>query len=312
MNLDKTLQANLDNLENENYDIFITASGFESRARFIAESYKIKAARKICFGFIEYQDNDVRKQNDNLFNKLGFEYSLASGNDSKEIIRKVSVLIDSFNKKEIINILIDYSSMTRIWYAAVIKLLKFRFSSTQKINIFFCYSFSKFVPPPNDFTFNKYVGPIDGFYNITLPNKPSALIIGLGYVEARAYGLAEFFDVEPYLFIADASANESFFKTVVDVNKNLIASINEENIFTYPILNLKHTETLLFHIVKDLLDNYRLVLAPCGPKPFTLLCLLTALRFENVDVWRISAGEVDPPIDKNPNNEISLLRVTFA
>lgn len=58
----------------------------------------------------------------------------------------------------------------------------------------------------------------------------------------------------------------------------------------------------------DLLRNYRVILAPCGPKPFTLLSLITAIKLPDIDVWRISSGKAAPTIDKVADGEVFFLR----
>ena len=105
--------------------------------------------------------------------------------------------------------------------------------------------------------------------------------------------------------------NVDYFNEVCENNKNLLSSIKSDNIFYYPLSNLKYAETLLSQLIKDLLDDFRIILAPSGPKPFTLISLLAAFRFENVDVWRISAGEEELPTNKEASGSFSFFHATF-
>lgn len=306
----KTEQIELDFLKEIDFDLVITSSGYESRGVHLMSVTNINSKINIALGFDNYRDNEVRLKNDQYFAKLNFRSFIASGNSSDSIL---NILKDIFSLpvENKINILVDYSCMTRIWYAEVLKYFYYSNGINNLVNIYFSYSFSEYIPPPQKLTLNKFVSPINGFYSISAPVKPTVLIIGLGYVESRAFGLAEYFDVLPHLMIADRSFNESFYEEVIKQNSDLISSIPEENVFYYPLTNLIFTETLLNHLCQDLLSDFRIVLAPCGPKPFTLLSLITSLRLKYVDVWRISAGENEYPTDKKALGPTAILKVTF-
>jgi hypothetical protein len=53
---------------------------------------------------------------------------------------------------------------------------------------------------------------IEGFSFFSVPNKPSALIIGLGYEKNKAFGLTEYFDAETFLFYNSDAADKRFTK----------------------------------------------------------------------------------------------------
>lgn len=309
MKIKKTSQLEIDNIKDIHFDIILCSSGYESRSRYLCKSYKLNARKKVVLGFDNYTDLATRKTNDLTFKITGYESILSSGDSEKEVFDSLNFLLEL--NKESINILVDYSSMTRIWYAAVLKFISLNDFSKSSVNIYFSYSFSQFVLPPTEPSFNRHVGPIEGFYQISIPDRPTAVIIGLGYVESRAYGLAEYFDVEPHLFIADNSISSDYYNHVISNNSDLLQTVKNDNIFTYPLNNMVYTETLLSHLCRELKNNYRIVLAPCGPKPFTLLCLVTALRNNFIDVWRISAGIGEQPIDKKASGKILLYCVNF-
>ena len=306
----KTRQVDESVLDKIDFDLVLTASGFESRGSFLMMHHSsIKSKNRLVIGFDNFRDDIVRIANDKIFTSLGFKFVVCSGNEASPILRKLEEIFGDQSSKHI-NVLVDYSCMTRLWYAEILKF----FSSKERseIDLYFSYTVSKYVPPPNDPPLNKFVQPIEGFYSISVPVKPTALLVGLGYVSNRAYGLSEYFDVKPFLFLNDASFNEEFHNEVIQQNQELINDVPPSHIFEYPLNNLCFTETLLNHICLDLLRDYRVVLAPCGPKPFTLLSLVTSLRLENVDVWRISAGEDESPIDRQPLGKVLILKCTIV
>lgn len=310
MRLATTRSTSISDLEKKEYDLILTASGYESRCSFLVNNYSLKSYHKICFGFEKQKDQFARNSNDAIFKDKGFTIiDCASGSNSL-VIANLTDILKNITKDEI-NILVDYSSMSRVWYSSLLSFFRDTESLFERVNIYFSYTFSKFIPAPEAHVYNKIVGPLDGFYTISIPNKPTALIIGLGYIEERAFGLSEFLDAKPYLFISDPSVSQEFYEEVINNNKHLLENSESKDIFLYPLNNLPFTETLLFQLCNELNSNFRVILAPCGPKPFTLVCLLLALRIKNIDVWRISAGDDDIPIDKAASGEINILEVCF-
>jgi hypothetical protein len=302
----KTEQVDSNILQSVDFDLVLAASGYESRSTFLFTKSKLKSSNKFVINFESYKNDSIRIYNDNIFEKLGFKSWNECGDKFDSILNKLDLILKAISKKQI-KVLIDYSCMTRVWYAEILRYFSY-IENFAKIELYFSYSVSKFVDPPQNSPINKFVAPINGFYSISVPMKPTALIIGLGYVSSRAFGLAEYFDVKPFLFINDHNFNLDFHNEVISQNNDLIKSVSEENIFYYPLNNLSYTETLLNHLCTDLLNDYRVILAPCGPKPFTLLSLITSLRLNNVDVWRISAGENETPIDKQANGTLLVLK----
>ncbi|MEI3800522.1 MULTISPECIES: hypothetical protein [unclassified Chitinophaga] len=311
MNIRRTKQVSLAEIRNIPFDIVIMASGYESRASFLANiinDENIKFTEKIVLGFKESFDDPIRKNNDKIFTDLGYTIDELSGDETG----RLSLVLHNICKisSEEVNVLIDYSCMTRVWYAYILSYLNSS-EMEKKINLYFSYTHSKYIEGPKSAKYNKYVAPIDGFYSLSVPDRPAALIIGLGYIELRAFGLSEFFDVQPHLFISDPKNDIEYHLDVLNKNSRLINSVPRRNLTFYPLHNLLFTESQLSNLCLDLMTSYRVVLAPCGPKPFTLLCLLTSLRMRGVDVWRISGGSGDPILDKVASGEISILEVSF-
>ena len=89
--------------------------------------------------------------------------------------------------------------------------------------------------------------------------------------------------------------------------------MKSENIFRFPIHDLIYTNFLLENLCKALLNDFRIIIAPCGPKPFALLAMINALKYENyIEVWRISPGKRIPKINRKPTELVSVLEVTVS
>jgi len=290
-------------LEPKEVDMVITSNGYEDRCSYISEKYKslFIDSVKICLAFSK--NNKLN----NHFENLGYTIYKGHGDDDFFVERILKQSSQGFCGRKI-KLVVDYSSMTRVWYASI---LRFFYNSAIDVEIFFVYSFSKFLPPPKTKSHNVHVRPLDGFSTFSIPDKPTALLIGLGYEPMKANGLTEFFDAETFIFYNDKSTGEEFSHSVENVNKELIDATPIQNIFRYPIGNLSVTEKILNDLCRVLKEKYRIVIAPTGPKPFTLLSLICSLRHKNIDVWRVSAGENAEVMNREANGNISILRITI-
>lgn len=299
-----------ESLEGVNFDLVIASSGFESRATYLACTRSIKSDYKFSVGFDNYRDLPTRNANDIKFKQLGYELILASGNTENAIVN----LLGKFEfKNNVINILIDYSCMTRVWYASILKFFK-KYSNEKinTVNLFFSYSVAKYLPPPIEIVPNQYVNPIDNSFKISNPQKPTALVIGLGNENIRAFGLKELFDAETYVFYTDNSKNNRFSFDVEECNRELLDIISEENIFKYPLEHLSYLNFVLHFLCKKLEQRFKIIIAPCGPKPFTLIALLNSLMLTDTSVWRISPGEKASPVDREACGDILIAKVQFV
>jgi len=291
------------------FDLFIAATGYETRASFLAKK-NINANKKIALAFKDNVNNSIRVKNDLFFKNNGFELIEISGSDDLTIIQIIQYNI-SLKLEDEYSILIDYSSMTRVLYGAIIKFINTISMGKRKLSIYFSYCVAKFTPLTEEesATFNFY--PIKNYCNLSLPQKPTALIAGLGYEKKRVFGLREFFDAEAlYIFY---TGNNDYTNIVEEKNKEVLASVKVENTFQYQINDLVYTKMLLQDLCETLIQNFRIIIAPCGPKPFTLLSFIIANNIPNIDVWRISAGDDDSfIIDRKPSGEVITVELIYV
>lgn len=294
-------------------DLFITASGFESRANFQAIKFASFAKERISLGFNSEMDDEIRKLNDNFYISNNFSLSIVDGEGSintflNEIIDKICFLAKTDRQ---VLIYIDYSCMTKNWYSYLLYGI-FHLPKRKNIKLYLGYSHAEFVKYDGNQTLNRVVSPLFGYCDLSVPSKPTALIIGMGNEPNRIYGLKEYFDAAPYLFYSDSSYNDMYCEEVEVLNKDIMSEISPNNIFKFPIHDLTYTNYILENLCLTLLKNYRVILAPCGPKPFAILSMINSLKHDDsIEVWRISAGSKVPKIDRKPTGLISIIELTF-
>lgn len=263
-------------------DIFVGVMGREPRCSYLPQKiYKTKVAKE-CH-LIKYTQFDQYEVDGQFILHGPIEKSDTQSNPIWEIFQQIL----NTDKKEF-NVLIDYSSMTRSWYA------NFLFSCCELhidkiINLYFGYTIASFNSPATGISYK-----VDRMYNylhFNAPNRPTALIIGLGYEKDQAYSLMGYFNVGPddvYLFRTDKRTNEDYYQEVTKQNAELIKAVPDNHIFEYSLDDIISANKLLLDLCHELTFSNRVIIVPCGPKPFTLISLLTSIRNDSVDIWRAS------------------------
>lgn len=294
--------------------LFVAASGYEQRAPHAAEKLQdLRAKRRIALGFMDRRVL-AREDNDRRFRRLGFEVMEAEGSEMRPLATLIESTVAASKPGAKLRIVVDYTSMTRMWYAGVLRALaQERLGEVGSVTVDFVYSPSTYSRP-HDVPPNESIAPIPGFSSLQLPRTPIALIVGLGYERDRALGLVEY--VEPsrvVAFIADPGIDPRFEEDVLANNAMLLARLSSEDIIRYPLMSIETTSRLLTAVSLPLLeDQCRVVVAPLGPKPFTLVALIGALAHRGMDVWRVSAGQRERPYDREPEGSLIVGRAVFV
>lgn len=311
MNIEHAEQVEFNDLLKTRFDTVICACGFETRSTFLAKQFNSDyiSSNKVAFIF---KDRIVfsRKKNEKFYNENKFTIIECSGDDATPIQEYITEILES-SSNDTIRILVDYSSMTRVWYASIIYLLLNQ-KLNKKVEIFFSYSFSKFKPPPAPAP-NTFMEPISGFCNLRLPNKKTALIMGIGYELFRAQGFYEYLDpAYTSILFSDPAVDNKYTEFIIKNNPFFFQNREKFRLLSYPIENLRITDTLLCNLSLSLSKEYRVILAPMGPKPFTLLSLLLSAKYRFLDVWRVSSGILAPPVDRVPTGNVIICKVIFT
>jgi hypothetical protein len=307
--LSATQQRSASQVAGEAFDIFITASGYEQRAVHCMRKFPVnRIPKRVAFGFND-RITQQREDNDREFSRAAVPVMLSSG-DSGDVLREwVSEALEEFTGKPT-RVLVDYSSMTRTWYAAILEAFLIA-EVNSSIECVFSYSVAEYSAP-SYYSSNASVGPIPNFCSLSAPDKPSALIIGLGYEQERALGLVEYIDpAYTCAFYTDPALDQRFRDAVLQNNQAFLSKLPRERLYPYPLADLQRTGDMLNSVCRALLDEHRVILAPLGMKPFSLLCLLLATKLPEADVWRVTPGTKAAPIDRRAAGPILALAATF-
>ena len=279
----------------EDYDLFIGVVGDEPRSYYLATKTDL---------FQKAKNKYILKYNNNIPNPDGFPEGVEWVENDENNENPIWSIVEKHlvGEKEKLSIIVDYSSMSRLYYGAFLRSC-YEYKCKTKLVLCFVYNIAQPVPPPVDQSFS--FEPMPGYLHLKLPQNPTALIIGLGYEERRAYSLKDYFDAEAvYIFRTDRKTSPEYYDLVEKNNDRLLKTLSQRglnNVFEYSLDNICYTHKVLSDLCQELSNSYRIIIAPCGPKPFTLMSLLVSLRLENVDIWRIH--NVDNVVKKEGSDQ---------
>ncbi len=303
-------QVSFDYVYSNEIDLVIGVSGYEQRSPYLMERIRLGNETKLVLAFEDRKDELNRPRNDRIFKELGFQFISACGDLGLNVEDLVSSIPSG--KKEVLRILVDYSCMTKPWYASFIDYFSQASLSWRKVDILFSYTGSAYVEPMKPKPL-RMAEPLGYGSRGMMAGKPIALVIGLGYEKDRAEFLRKAVDPETtYCLYADPSSDQRFVEKVYINNFKLIDSLHKNQVFCYPLEDLTRTRQILTDLCLDLRLKYRIILAPLGPKPFALISMLVSTRYPDIEIWRVGAGKLESVYDRIPMGEPIVYRVEFG
>ena len=298
MELVHAYQIPFEELLKENIDILIAACSNESRSMHLVQLSNFNAQKKIAFLFKENNDSIVHAQNAMFFKAKGFECYELPGKSADEI----GVLLETIcceNRLGNIKLVVDYSSMSKMWYGKIINYFSYGEFDINKLTVYFCYTPEFFIPPAAQ-KFKSFIPePIVSKPPSVNDNKPLALVIGLGYQEGKAEFLCDFFKPDDvYFFLPGQSIDSKYTEEVKLINKTLLSKVLSSHILPYSALNVEEIDEKLTALCLNLRLDYRTILISNGPKTFSLASFLLNARYPDVEVWNLFGA--DNSLDLKP------------
>lgn len=305
-------QVGFGQVQGEEFDFFLAASGYEVRSTYLSDNIDIKAKHKIALGFDEMKNSPVRKKNDEFFRERGFETVELSVKDSQKVADMLDMLCKG-RKDENLRFLIDYSCMSKIWYAAIIKYFIDNESIISNMELYFSYTPAIFSEPQNIKPNRKLSGPTGLLRPNQAPVKPCALVMGLGYEKYVGESLFNNLNYDSlYVFYSNPAFDNRYVTKVMENNKKVLDTLLPERVFPYPVEDLEKTDSVLTSLCQELRLTYHVALLPVGPKPFTLSCFLLAARYPDIEVWDVKAVKEGVLYDRIPIGEPLVCKTVFS
>jgi hypothetical protein len=276
----------------------VVACGYEHRSQGVSTALHSLPQARYALCFREHASELARHENEGFFRSRRFQLHHV-GSDDSHVVQELTRRIVASSVAEGKGVAFDISTMTRSWHGAIIRELRLE-TFESPLETFFAYAPAQFLAPHSIAIPNEFVSPVDGFASLSTPDKPVALVIGLGYEKDGALGLQQLLDpAMTVLLVPNSGEGDLFYPLVMKHNREVLQRTSKEWIFEYSISEPASTFAMLASIVSGIRQSSRIVLASLGPKIFGLLCFLLASRFSDVSVWRISSGVHSRPRDSH-------------
>lgn len=290
-----------------NYDMGIFASTYEKRCTFIAKQIlKEKIECSTVFGKTEQNKTFQQHKNDDYYNENWTENIIPISENNDDII--FEILSNSF-EKESVKILIDYSSMPRLWYTAILNWARYS-SNFDMITIDFVYSEGKYRGLNKPMVIKEILS-IPGCEGVQFPFNKSVVIFGLGFDGIAPLTVLD--RLEPdvvYAFLASPGSLKSYPKKTINFNKPILSWIKEKNVLHLPLDSVEQTYRYLSDIVESHKENHDISIIPMGPKPHVLSSILLAFQYNEIACLRVST-ERESNVFVYPQGEVMVTRVVF-
>lgn len=302
----RVLDNDLDTVCKEQYDVCLFASGYESRCIHVPGLIDPSAVKNpLVFGFTEEAKSENRPYNDAFFsNKWKHPPIPLSSDDEKPIYEHLHKSTQSIDRP--IRILLDYSSMSRLWYAAVLNWARFA-ASGRSVIIDFIYSIGKYKEEEHSFVIRSMVS-VPGCEGRAYRLRESVAVFGLGFYGLATLCVLDHLEADTvYAFLATDEARADYAAKTRDSNKDLIRSSKTKAVLELPLASIETCYRNLAETIAPHRPDGEITLVPMGPKPQVLASILVAMRFPEVACLRVSSNP--DPADVKPTGDIVATRV---
>lgn len=284
----RVLDSDLDSFCKERYDVCIFSSGYESRCIHVPGLIDPGTiANPIVFGFMEESQSENRIKNDAFFKKRWRCVPIPlSGDDEKPIYDQLHKHTLSLNRP--IRILLDYSSMSRLWYTAVLNWARFA-ASGRTVIIDFAYSIGNYAEKELPMVIRGMVS-IPGCEGRAFRLRESVAVFGLGFHGLAALCVLDRLEADTvYAFLASPGTSDADVAKIRSYNKDLIEGHNTKAILELPLSSVETCYRSLAETIAPHRPDGEITLIPMGPKPHVLASILIAMRFQEVACLRVTS-----------------------
>lgn len=269
------------------FDLGIFSTGYEPRCTHLANllnSENIKES--LVLSYEESAQNDVHKENENFFRSKGYKNFVTLKHcEIKLAYRSLIQVMDGIESdNDIYKVLIDYSSMSRNWYSAILNYLLNYFD--KPIEITMVYSCAEY--PLNSGFLDFELGDVKvlpGCQGSSITKKKKAGIFMLGF---DRIGPLSFYNLlEPdiaYGVISSPGSLPDYEDKARSINSQFIQHQlkNGENLVGSPIFSVAQTFENLCQLIRPVVDKYNVSIVQFGPKPHLLASVIAGLSFQGV------------------------------
>jgi hypothetical protein len=262
-------------------DLFITGSGYESRATCIPKKLNDPGHKKVVLAFTDHMKEQVRNENDRFFRAHGYEFILIKPFGQPDFATVFKGL-----DQDRIQILLDITMMPRRCYHGFLHFLHQNdHYKHAEVRISYCPAlFYEPVSMRRKIQLTNFA--LNGEKRTKRKNtKKTAMIMGLGNDNGVGQAVANMVQPDHMLLLyADPAVHKSYVENIFVFNHSLITNVDIQNLIAYPLRDTAAVYKTLVDLSLPLRNEYNVMIVPQGPKIFSLLSMVLHLNYPDVNV----------------------------
>lgn len=308
-------EINFDAVCRKSYDVGFFGCGYEERCTYIPRKLnRSQLGRSYALLHTGSPSSEAQIRNKAFFQR---EFPSQAIEMASEDESELYELCRSIALKETTRILVDYSSMSKLWYNGILNWAEFAFGGEYsekdaEIEIDFVYAIGEYKSEFTPLTIGE-IAPLPGRDATHLTRKDTVALFGLGFDHVVVESVYD--RIEPdhvHAFIASPGASPSDTNKVLQKNNLFVEDYVRQSVFQLPLRSVTTTANSLYEIAIPYLEEFNLLLIPLGPKPHVLASLLLCMEFpRSITCLRVE-GERTEAVDVGPKGEVVATSVTVA
>lgn len=289
------------------YDLAIFCSSYETRSPHVLTKYeKIDSASRIAFGYDKDLDDPRRLSNDQFFRNLNIEVELLPESDDGRVYEILNSVARPKRTSDPFRILVDYSSMSRVWYAGILSWVRYAAPSS-RVFLDFLYAVGDHQEEADPVVIES-ISSLPGFEGEPAPLSRTIAVFGLGFDGLAALCVLDRLEPhEVYGYLAKPAAFDDYPQRARDSNAEFIQQHAAE-VLELPLQSVEQTYRYLGELLRPHLASDEITMIPTGPKPHVLAAILLALRFQKIGCLHVG-GQRRRREDVGTSGEIVHTRV---
>lgn len=281
--LSKISNINSNIILEEEFDLAIFASGYEERSSHLARIIDKQNIRDhIILGFSELRDQGSRKANDEFYFKKFSEPLILKSDEEIELFLRLKEKCIYYEKKSHLKVLLDYTSMSRLWYSGILNFFKMQYG--KDVTLYLNYSIGEYnEDTSSNFEYSySSINSLPSLEGSLSSNNRILLVLSIGFAPYLVKSVIE--EIEPNDIIGILpipSINESYEKKSLDIMEN---DLKNEIIHWVKcsVYNLENIFRTYAEIASNNLNEKDVLFLSLGPKIFSIASILVSQRFEHV------------------------------
>jgi len=301
----------LADIKSTEYDMAFVASGYEDRCTYLSTLVAPdQVVQRAVLSFEGLRDGPSRESHDKfLGERWGTKPVVVSSEDDAPVYAVLNGLARGGHDQ--LKILVDYSSMSRLWYAAVLNWARLGGFRGQII-VDLAYSVGQYEAEPSPMVIHEMLA-VPGCEGGTIGLGRSIAAFGLGSNGWASLCVLERVEADTvFAYVADPGATSDYGRAVIRKNKDFLSESRVEgDVLRLPLRSVATSYRHLAELIAPHLPHDVVALVPMGPKPHVLASMLVAMRFRAVACLRVSAKR-DRPESISATGEVIASRITVV